>query len=62
MDLELEQGQMATTANMVKVWRYFYGLTIETNNFAFEIKVILGQQSTHPGCQVANIGLYDPHD
>ena len=62
MDLELEQGQMATTANMVKVWRYFYGLTIETNNFAFEIKVILDLKSTFPGCQEPKIGLNGPHD
>ena len=61
MDLELEQGQMATTANMVKVWRYFYGLTIETNNFALEIKVILGLESTHPGFQVAKTGLNGTH-
>ena len=41
----------------IKVRRYFYGLTIEANNFAFEIKVILGLESTHPGCQVAKIEL-----
>ena len=34
--------------------------SIETNNFAFEIKVILGQKSTHPGSQVVEIGLNDP--
>ena len=28
--------------NRVKLLRYFYGLIIETNNFAFEVKVILG--------------------
>ena len=27
--------------NRVKVKKYFLGLTIETNNFAFEVKVIL---------------------
>ena len=27
---------------------YFYGLTIEINNFAFEVKVILGLKSTIP--------------
>ena len=26
----------------VKVGRYFYGLTIEANNFAFEVKFRLG--------------------
>ena len=29
-------------AGGVKVWRYSLSLTIETNNFAFEVKVILG--------------------
>ena len=53
---------MATTANAVKVRRYFYGLTIEANNFAFEIKVKLGLESTHPGCQMAKIGFSSPHD
>ena len=53
---------MATTANAVKVRRYFYGLTIEANNFAFEIKVILCLKSTHPGCQMAKIGFSSPHD
>ena len=28
--------------NRVTVWKYFYGLTIETKNLAFEVKVILG--------------------
>ena len=32
--------------NRVKVWKYFQGLTIETNNFASEVKVILGLEST----------------
>ena len=33
--------------NRVKVWKHFLGLSIETNNFAFEVKVILGLESTH---------------
>ena len=37
---------MAPRANTVKVWKYFQGLTIETKNFAFETKVILGLEST----------------
>ena len=53
---------MATTANTIKVRCYFYGLTIEANNFAFEIKVILGLESIHPGCQMAKIGFSSPHD
>ena len=38
---------MDPMANMVKVWKYFQGQTIETNNFAFEAKVILGLESTY---------------
>ena len=33
---------MASRSNRVKVRKNFYGLAIETNNFAFEVKVILG--------------------
>ena len=33
---------------MVKVCRYFSVLTIETNNFAFEIKVTLDIESNCP--------------
>ena len=33
-----------------------------TNNFAFEIKAILGFESTHLESQVAKIGLIDPFD
>ena len=39
---------MTPMTNMVKVRRYFYGLTIETNKFAFEVKVTLGLKSTIP--------------
>ena len=37
---------MEPLTNRVKVRIYFCGLTIETNNFAFEVKVILGLEST----------------
>ena len=39
---------MGPMTNRVKVRIYFYGLTIEINNFAFEVKVILGLKSTIP--------------
>ena len=42
-------------------WFMFPFVTIETNNFAFEIIIKLGLdlglESTIPGCQVAKIGL-----
>ena len=38
---------MAPMTNRVKVRKHFLGLSIETNNFAFEVKVILGLESTH---------------
>ena len=38
----------------------FWGLLIETSNFAFEVKDILGLESTHLECQVAIIGLNGP--
>ena len=53
---------MAHMAYAVKVWWYFFGLTIKTKNFAFEIKVLLDVESTHPGCQMAKIGLHGPDD
>ena len=39
---------MAPRANTVKVGKYFQGLAIETKNFAFEVQVILGLESTCP--------------
>ena len=42
--------------------KIFQGLTSETKNFAFEVKVILGLKSTGPDSPVAKIGLTDPHD
>ena len=53
---------MDPLANRVKVWKYFYGQTIETNNFAFEAKVILGLESTCSDGQGAKIGLDGSHD
>ena len=37
---------MGPLAKSVKVRKYFYGLTIEINIFAFEVKFILGLKST----------------
>ena len=34
--------------NRVKVSKYFWGLFIATNNFAFDVKAILILESTHP--------------
>ena len=46
--------------NRVKVLKCFQGLTIETNNFAFEVKVILGMERTCPDCYGVEIGLNGP--
>ena len=40
---------MAPMTNRVKVRRYFWGLTIDTNNFAFEVKVDFDLNYTFPG-------------
>ena len=48
---------MTPTSNRVKVWKNVYGLAIKTNNFAFEINVISGLESTHPVGWEARIGL-----
>ena len=53
---------MEPITNRVKVWTHFWGLTIEVKNFVFVIKVLVGLESTRLGCQVAEIGLNDPHD
>ena len=42
-------GLNGLLTNRVKVRRYFQGLFIETNNFAIEVKVNIGQNQTHPG-------------
>ena len=46
--------------NRVKIWWYFYGLTIETNTFTFKDKVILGLKSTCPYGSGARLGLNGP--
>ena len=53
---------MVPKTDRIKVWKYFYGLTSETKNFTFEVKVILGFKSTRPDTYVAEIGLNGPHD
>ena len=53
---------MAPMTNRVKVWKYFWGLFIATNNFAFEVEAILVLESTHLESWVAKIGLNGPHD
>ena len=41
-----KQGYIGPLSNRVNVRMYFYCLTIDINNFAFEAKVILGLEST----------------
>ena len=53
---------MAPITNRVKVWKYFSGLTIDTNNFAFEVQVILSLENTYSDALGAKIVLNDPHD
>ena len=53
---------MAPMTNRVKVSKCFWGRLIATSNFAFEVKVILGLESTHLEIWVAKIGLNGPHD
>ena len=48
--------------NRVKVWKYVLGLTIDTSNFAFEVKVILGLEFTHLESRVNKIELNGSHD
>ena len=51
---------MALMTNRVKVWRHVQGLTTETNNFAFDVKVTLDLESTIPGaCAGAGAGAGD---
>ena len=40
-----KDGKVVSMTDSIKVWRYFQGLTIEANNFAFEVKVILSLES-----------------
>ena len=53
---------MAPMNNRVEVWKYFWGLIIATNNFAFEVKAVLGLKSTHLESWVAKIGLNNTLD
>ena len=48
--------------NRVKVWKYFQGLTIETNNFASEVNFKLGLESTRLDGYGAKTGFNSPHD
>ena len=41
-----KEGKVVSMTDRIKVWRYFQGLTIEANNFAFEVKVTLSLEST----------------
>ena len=51
---------MGPMTNRVKVWKYFWGLFIATNNFAFEVQAILVLESTHLESCVAKIGSNGP--
>ena len=53
---------MAPITNRVKVYKYFWGLLMATNNFAFEVRAILGLESTNLEIRVAKIGLNGPHE
>ena len=51
---------MASMTNRVKIRKYFLSLTIETNNFVFDVRDILGLESSCPDGQGAKIGLNSP--
>ena len=51
---------MAPITNRAKVYKYFFGLIIATNYFAFEVNAIIGMESTHLESPVAKIGLNAP--
>ena len=53
---------MAPMTNRVKVLKFFGGLFIATNNFAFEVEAILVLESTLLESWLAKIGLNGPHD
>ena len=50
---------MAPMNNRVKIYKYFLGLLMANSNFAFEVKAILGLESTHFESSMAKIGLID---
>ena len=45
-----------------KVDKYFLGLNLATNNFAFEVKAMLVRESTYLESRLAKLGLNGPHD
>ena len=47
---------MAPMTNRVKVRIWFYGLAMETNNFALEFKADLSLNYTFPGGWVVGLG------
>ena len=49
-------GLNSPMSSRVKVWRYFQGLSIKTNNFAVELKFILGQNQTRLGGSGGGVG------
>ena len=51
---------MGPLTNRIKIVRYFFGLTFETNNFNFKVKVIIGFESSHQDGLVAKWGVNDP--
>ena len=53
---------MTPMTNRVKVRKYFLGLLMTTSNFAFEVKAILGLESTHLESRMAKIELNEPND
>ena len=53
---------MTPMTNRVNVYNSFWSLLMATNNFALEVKNILGLENTHLESQVAKIGLNGPHD
>ena len=53
---------MAPITNRAKALKKFWGLLIATSNFAFEVKDILGLESTHLDSGVDKIGLNGPHE
>ena len=48
---------MAQILSRIKVQRYFQGLTIESKNFAFEVKITQGLESSYPDSLVFRVGL-----
>ena len=51
---------MAPMTNRVKVWKYFRGLFIAPNNFAFEVEAIPVLESFHLKNWMGKIGLNGP--